>query len=335
MASLTLSESDNLNKKIVTWGYDTLVSLGYTVKEKSPEIVLRTHWSFVARYETTNGYIYLKHTPEQIALEASIIKCLHDQFHAGVPTVIAHSEELFAFLMKDAGSSLRGILNKQFDTELLCKSIEQFTSIQVTVADQINVFLDMGVPDWRLDKLPALFEQCLSETDLLQDDGLSDSEINKLKSLVPTVAKLCSKLSGYGIKQTIVQPDCNPNNMLVTADSQKITIIDFGEISITHPFFSLINCMFVLKKRHGLLEEDERYKQIKDACLKNFLNTVSKKQLEEAWRTAQTLWFVYDVLAQFRFIHACGKESIMSFQPGKLSNTLRDFIVGTAAFDLQ
>ena len=146
---------------------------------------------------------------------------------------------------------------------------------------------------------------------------------------------LCSKLSSYGIKQTIVQPDCNPNNMLVTSDSQKITIIDLGEIAITHPFFSLLNYMFVLKKRHGLIEEDDRYHQIKDACLKSFLNTVPYKQLEEAWGIAQKLWFVYDVLAQFRFIHACGKEKIMSFQPGKLSHTLRDFMVRAAAVEIR
>lgn len=333
MGSKTPSENENLNKEIEGWGYDTLLSLGYTVVNKLPETVLSTHWSFVACYETTEGYIYLKHTPEQIALEASIIKCLHDQFHASVPTVIAHNVQLCAFLMKDAGSSLREILKKHFDTELLCKAIEQFTSLQVLVSEHINVFLDMGVPDWRLDKLPALFEQCLSETDLLHADGLTDAEICELKTLVPTVARLCSKLADYPIKQTIVQPDCNPNNMLVTEDSQRITIIDFGEISITHPFFSLINCMFVLKKRHGLLEENERYQQIKDACLNNFLNSASKKQLEEAWGTAQNLWFVYDVMAQFRFIHACGKEKIMSFQPGKLSHTLRDFMVRCNAID--
>ena len=327
------SDNEELHKEVVHWGYDTLISLGYAIKAKLPEVVQNTHWSYVARYETTDGYIYLKHTPEQIALEASIIKCLHDQFHAAVPTVIAHSEQLCAFLMKDCGSSLREILNQRFDTQLVCKAIEQFTSLQVTVSDHINVFLDIGVPDWRLDKMPALFEQCLSQTDLLRSDGLTNAEIRKLKTMVPTVARLCSKLSSYGIKRTIVQPDCNPNNMLVTADSQKITIIDLGEVSITHPFFSLLNCMFVLKKRHGLLEEEQRYQQIKEACLKNFLNTASTKQLEKAWETAQTLWFVYDVLAQCRFIQACGKEKIMAFQPGKLCHTLREFIIKCTLID--
>src|SRR6202021_730260 len=114
-----------------------------------------------------DGYNYLKATPELLSLEASIIHILHDQFHASVPEVIAHNTELNCFLMKDAGRSLREILKKQFDAALLCKAIDQFTSIQLTVADHVNIFLDIGVPDWRLDKLPALYKQLLSQKDLL------------------------------------------------------------------------------------------------------------------------------------------------------------------------
>lgn len=62
-----------------------------------------TPWSYVRRFETFEGYIYLKQTPEQLALDATIIKTLHDQFHAPVPIVIADNSELNCFLMKDAG----------------------------------------------------------------------------------------------------------------------------------------------------------------------------------------------------------------------------------------
>jgi len=334
MGSKTPSENENLNKEIIAWGYDTLLSTGYTVKNKIPEFVLSTHWSFVARYETTDGYIYLKHTPEQIALEASILKLLHDQFNASVPKVIAHNPKLCGFLMKDAGRSLRERLKLHFDTDLLCKAIDQFTSLQVDVADHIDVFFDMGVPDWRIDKLPDLFEQFLLEEDILLLDGLSDEEISKLKTLVPTVATLCNKLSDYSIKQTIVQPDFNDNNNLISEDLQKITIIDLGEISVSHPFFSLLNCMWVIKKHHGLTDKDDRYQQIMDACLKNFKNKESKKQLKKAWEIAKILWFVYEVMGQYRLIRACGKERIISFQHGKLSNTLREFMARCDTTDM-
>ncbi len=157
MTTEPVTGNDNLNKEIIQWGCKYLSSHGYTLKSNLPENVQNTPWSYVVRFATSDGYIYLKHTPELLALEASIIQILHDQFHASVPEVIAHNAELNCFLMKDAGKSLREILKQQFDAALLCKAIDQFTSLQLAVADHVNVFLDIGVPDWRLDKLPDLY----------------------------------------------------------------------------------------------------------------------------------------------------------------------------------
>ena len=68
--------------------------------------------------------------------------------------------------------------------------------------------------------------------------------------------------------------------------SQDITIIDLGEIAISHPFFSLINCLEQIKKHHALTDEDDTYLRIKDACLKNYMNCESKKHLSDAFLTA-------------------------------------------------
>src|SRR5690606_29027590 len=130
-------------KDIIQWACKCLSSLGYALKSKLPEKVLKTPWSYVLRFETSEGYIYLKHTPALLALEASIIQILHDQFYASVPTVIAHNTELNCFLMKDAGRPLRDILKQKFDTELLCKAIDQFTSLQIATADNLDAFLDI------------------------------------------------------------------------------------------------------------------------------------------------------------------------------------------------
>ena len=138
-------------EEISQWGCKYLSSHGYTLKSNLPEIVQKTPWSYVIRFATTDGYIYLKHTPELLALEVSIIQILRDKFHASVPIIIVNNTELNCFLMKDAGKSLREILKTQFDAALFCKAIDQFTSIQLAVADHVNLFLDIGVPVWRLD----------------------------------------------------------------------------------------------------------------------------------------------------------------------------------------
>jgi len=327
MKTEPITENDRLNKEIIQWGCKCLTSLGYKLKSNLPENVLNTPWSYLVRFETFDGYIYLKHTPALFALEPTIIQILHDQFHASVPIVIAHNAELNCFLMKDAGRTLREILKKKFDEALICRAIEQFTSLQIAVADHVDIFLDIGVPDYRLDKLPGLYKELISQKDLLIADGLSEVEICKLEELLPKISNLCKKLSDYSIKQTIVQPDFNDNNTLIDVLSKEITIIDLGEIVISHPFFSLLNCLEQIKKHHALTDEDYTYLRIKDACFKKYMIFFeSKENFSDAIATAHLLHVVYGISYQYRFMIACGKERLMSFQHWKLSNLLKEFM---------
>ncbi len=329
----SMPTNDNLHQEIIQWACKCLASLGYRLKNDLPENVKNTPWSYVARFETTDGYIYLKYMPKLIALEASIIQILRDTFHATVPIVIAHNTELSCFLMKDAGRSLRELLKEKFDATLLCKAIDQFTALQLAVADRVDVLLEIGVPDWRLNKLPDLFRNVISQKDLLIADGLSEAEVNDLEVLFPKVVYLCQKLSDYAIKQTMVQPDFNDNNNLIDDKSQNITLIDLGEIAISHPFFSLINCLHVIKKHHALTDKDGTYLRIKDACLKNYMHFESKENLSDAFSMAHVLWFVYDICAQYRLMIACGTARIVSFQQGKLCNLLKEFTAKCITID--
>ena len=327
MTSDLVAQNNNLNNEIIKWGCAYLSSHGYTLKSSLPENVKNTPWSYVIRFVTSDGYIYLKHTPKMLALEAIIIQILHDQFHVSVPEIIARNAELNCFLVKDADRPLREMLKKQFNVTLLCKAIDQFTSLQLAVADHVNIFLDIGVPDWRLDKLSDLYKQLLSQKDMLIADGLSEIEINELEALLPMISNLCKKLSDYSIKQTIVQPDFHDNNMLINDETKKITFIDLGEIAISHPFFSLITCLQQAKKHHALTDKDDAYLQLVDACLKNHMNVESKQHLLEAFAMARILWLVYGILCQYRLILACDKEKLMSFQHGKWSDSLREFMI--------
>jgi hypothetical protein len=332
MKTVLVPEDESLKKKIVEWGCQHLTSLGYTLNNNLPETVQNTPWSYVVRFATSDGYIYLKNTPALLALEAPITQILHDEFHAAVPKVIAHNAELNCFLMKDAGNSLRGILKIEFNATLLRKAIEQFTSTQVAVADHVQVFLDLGVPDWRLDKLSGLFQQLLSQTDILIADGLSSTEINELEKQFSKVSNLCKHLSNYSIKQTIVQCDFHDNNIVVD-DAMRVTCIDLGEIVISHPFFSLIGCLRQVQTHHGLTEY-EAHLQLMDAGLKNFLPMESKKHLEEAFMLAKTLWFIYESLGQYRLMIACDKVKFTSFQRhGKLSGQLKEFMKACITMD--
>ena len=107
----------------------------------------------------------------------------------------------------------------------------------------------------------------------------------------------------YKIKQSIVQPDFNDNNTLIADKSEDITIIDLGEIAISHPFFSLINCLYQAKKHYAVTNKDDDYIKLEDACLNNYMIFGSKKYLLEALEIARILCFIYwsfgEVIALF------------------------------------
>jgi hypothetical protein len=322
-----MAEYDSQKRKVTQWGYEYLSSHGYTLKSSQAEEVQDTPWSYVVRFETSSGYIYLKNTPELLSLESKVTQILHNQFHSPVPVVIESNSDLNCFLMKDAGDPLRTLLKKNFNVDFLCKAIHQFTSIQLAVADQVNIFLDIGVPDWRLDKLPDLYQHLLSKKDLLIADGLSAIEIAELEALLPIVSNLCKKLSTYAIKQTLVQCDFHDNNILIDDKTKNITHIDLGEIVISHPFFSLIGCLRQAKFHHALIEQDDTYLRLSDACLKNYRPFETKSNLLEVFSIARKLWFVYEALAQYRLRLACDEARFITVQRhGRLSGQLREFM---------
>lgn len=329
-----LIENSKLIKAIVEWGRQSLLSHGYTLKSDLPETVQDTPWSFVVRYVTSAGYVYLKYTPKQLALEAAIIRLLRSPFRAAVPEVIADNAQLQCFLMKDAGEPLRAVLKRQFDAALLAKAIDQFTSMQLTVADHVHRFLDIGVPDWRLHQLAQLFRQLLGQEEVLIEDGLSKIEIETLILLLPKVDDLCQRLSGYAIQQTLVQCDFHDNNILVDALSRNITFIDLGEIVISHPFFSLIGCLQQVQYHHALRDEQDAYRQLIEIGFKHYRDVESTEGLAEAFAIAQVLWFLYEGLAQYRLMCACDPIRFKAFQRhGKLRDALQNFRSACFAFD--
>lgn len=315
------------NNEAIQWGLEYLSSHGYILKSNHPENVQIKPWSYVIRYDTSAGWIYLKQTPTLIALEAVITKILHDQFHAPVPKVIASNAKLDCFLMKDAGNPLRAILKKQFDEKLLCRTVDVFTAMQISVSKDIDALINIGVLDYRLNKLPDLYQKLVLKKDILISDGLAENEIDKLESMIPTVFDLCMKLSEYAIPQTLVQPDFHDNNTLIDSATQKITIIDLGEVVISHPFFSLINFLQQIKKHYGLDEQDIAYQKIHAACFENFTQFESKENLLIVFELTKFLLPIYGALAHYRLIEACDKTQLESYYGrGKLSTELKAFM---------
>ncbi len=239
--------------EIFKWGVDTLVSNGYTI-EHSPESVLSTPWSTVIRFITNTDHFYLKQTPSALFLssEPMIMQLLETQFAASVPAIIASNDDLHCFLMQDAGNPLRKTLKIAFKSELLCQAITQYAKVLRSTESSIEMFLRLGIPDWRLSQLPMLYEKITNKTDFLKTEGISDKELQTLQDLGPQFVGQCKLLSNYAIPETLGYHDFNDKNVLYNPKTKKMTFGDWGETAIIHPFFSLYNCLSQAITYHGI-----------------------------------------------------------------------------------
>jgi len=319
-----------MNNQIQTlnWGTNCLVANGCSI-EHPPEIVLSTPWSTMIRFSTSAGDFYLKQTPPAISAEPQIIQLLSKQFHASVPLVIDSNDDLHCFLMRDAGQNLRGILKAEFKPELLCQAITQYAAIQRSTEDRLEKFFKLGVPDWRLDKLPMLYDQMISHADFLKADGVTDQELQTLQALRPQLLAQCELLSSYGIPETIGIPDFNDNNTLFDPNTKSMTFIDWGEATITHPFFSLYNCLEQAITHHGIREADQTYNKLLDACHENWLALATKDQLLEVFNLAMQLRSIYGVLGGYRLMVSVDLQALNTFyanKPNRLAKAFRKYI---------
>lgn len=326
----------NDQTSIVKWGTDYLVSTGYSLLGP-PEILLSTPWSTVVRFPTAAGNVYLKETAPSLALEPKVFRLLTEKFHARVPDVIAINDDLHCFLSKDAGIPLRPVLKAEFRPDLLCRAIKEFAAIQRSTEEYIDEFLGMGIPDWRLDKLPLLYDQMVNQTDFLKTEGITDDEMKTLRKLSPHFSSQCELLSNYGIPATLGFHDFHDNNILIDPATEKMTFIDFGETSILHPFFSLYTCLWQSIKHHRVKKGDQIYQKLQNACFENWLEIETKDKLLEAFTIAKHLWSIYSALDSYRVMTIVDLQFYRSFyanRPSLLAAYLREYMVHQKTKDL-
>jgi len=310
------------NNESIEWAQGYLMTNGYVI-EGFPELVRAMPWSIVTRFSTSKGSIYLKEMAPLFSLEPTLIKTLTEWDEDSVPRVISINKELRCFLMEDAGIQLSKHLKTNFQMDLLVKAVTMCAKSQYKAVSHVDALLSIGVPDWRLAKLPNLYRQLLNQEAILQNDGLTAAEIKALHTLHPTVLRLCDRLSWYKIPETLEHTDFHDSNILLKDGC--LTIGDWGDAVISHPFFSLASYLNKVTRYYDVKETDERYTHLRNAYLNIWLEFASKDQLIEAFHLAKRLRPCQVALSFIRVKMCPTLDSSFCFT-GYIATALRDFM---------
>jgi aminoglycoside/choline kinase family phosphotransferase len=314
-----------MNNAHIQWVRSILENKNYQIQSDTPDVIQDNPWSMVYRFKTNQGLIFLKQVPSELSLEPNVINLLRTEFHANVPFIIAENKEQHCFLMKDAGIQLHHYLKQRFNTDILIQTMQTYSNLQISIINHTQQFFNLGVPDWRLEKLPSLYRDLIHQEVLLIEDGLSKDELIKLKQLESKLSFLCERLASYKIKDTFGHADFHDKNILINPDTGQTTIIDLGEVVITYPFFSLHNCLHMAKENFSLT--DNQYHQLQLTCLEPWIKLESQRNLFDILSIINQCWSIHATLGEYRLIQSVKKTNFKNLhRQGRFSRKLRYWI---------
>lgn len=247
-------------------------------------------WSTVLRVPTSAGDIYFKAVIPDLAYEASLTQTLSHWYPDCVPQILATDRQQGWLLMLDGGMRLRESLETTDDIQHWETLLPSYAKLQQESAQHVDELLELGVCDRRLSVLPIRFQELLRDGEALglnHSNGLNSDEYQQLQNSVDVVARLCEKLSAFGVPETLHHGDLHDGNVFICDGYYRF--FDWGDSSISHPFFSLHSIYDSLKRRFEMRNDSPWFGRLKVCYLQSWAEYDTKEKLEAAFDLAQQL----------------------------------------------
>ncbi|HET6908528.1 MAG TPA: phosphotransferase [Mycobacteriales bacterium] len=237
---------------------DALDWLHRHVQATSPvEVTRQRPWSTVARTTDADGVVWFKACAPVQAFEPRLTAGLSDRWPDRVPEVIAWNENDAWMLLRDAGVLLRQHGNPP---EVWLQVLPRYSELQRGEAARVAEHLAVGVPDLRVETLPAKLPELLQH-ELPFDSGAAA----KVERFASTFAGWCEELAAHGIPASIQHDDLHHGNVYL--DDGRTRVLDWGDSSISHPFASAVVTFRFLEQINGLPPDDPWFARLRDAYL--------------------------------------------------------------------
>jgi hypothetical protein len=232
--------------------------IGSAVPSAGPLSLLQTEtWGAVFSVDADDDLLWFKACAPTHAFEVPLTASLSVRWPRTVTDVLAHDVERRWLLMADAGEPLRTLGNPP---ERWQDVLPSYAELQMGETAHVAEHLNQAVPDLRLERLPALFNLLLRA-----DLPLNASERAAVDAFAPRFGALCRELASGGIGPSVQHDDLHMNNVYVKGDA--LRVLDWGDASIAHPFFSLFEVFRFLHEVNRLPPGDPWFNRLRDAYL--------------------------------------------------------------------
>jgi hypothetical protein len=283
-------------------------------------------WSTVFYVPTSDGSVFFKASADVLSHEPALTQTLSLLEPRYLPKILAVNVKKGWMLMGDGGGTLREVIKADRDIRHWEKLLPLYAELQIKVASILPDLLALGTPDRRLATLPEQFDNLLRNKELLligQPEGLDAAEYQRLQKMPSEIACLSEQLAASAIPESIHHGDLHDANIFLNND--QYVFFDWGDSSISHPFFSLRTVFVSIEISLGLEEGAAVFDEIRDCYLKLWARYEPYENLLNTFELASRLSPIVSALGYFHVMSSLD-EPLSSDYKGAIPGLLQEFL---------
>ena len=318
------TESDWLDK-VSSWIFTELSQLGIATTGPIEQPHIRP-WSIVLRIPTLEGAVYFKDCAGDLIFEPALTQKMSSWYPDHMPKILAVNLENGWMLMEDGGTTLREVIRADRDISHWEKLLPLHAELQIKITDHLPELLALGAPDRQLATLPEKYNNLLNNKNYLlldQPDGITSAEYDRLINMTTRVEDISEKLAASPIPESVHHGDFHDANIFLNDDH--FVFFDWGDCSVSHPFFSLRTVCVSLEYSLDLEEYPPEFDGLRDVYLHSWMQYDSFENLLNTFNLAGRLSPICSALGYLQTMSTYD-DSLGSDYAGAIPGLLQEFL---------
>lgn len=274
------------------WIEEQAHQLGYSIVGQSRSVHARP-WSTVLQVPTDRGSLYFKAGGPTQAFEPGLLRLLSERSPQNTLPLLAAEKSRGWSLMPDGGQTLRQIGEGKPNFFAWRQILLQYVELQIASSKWQTEMLTCGVPKTSSQYLIEMYSTILGDDELSLvgegEDFLTIIQYERLQRNAPVIKDMFAELDGFDIPLCLEHGDLHDANIFV--QDERYILFDWGDASLTHPFFTLLLPIRHLADKLGVSEYAEHPDLIvlRDNYLQPWVQFASQDHLLKAWSLANHL----------------------------------------------
>ncbi|WP_226537354.1 phosphotransferase [Fictibacillus halophilus] len=282
--------------KVENWIKDVLRDEGNLSLSGKLTEVKKTDFSLVLLVQVNTGNLYFKATRFSTHHEAAVSRYFHTMYPGKSTEIVRIQETEGWLLMKELG----GVPIRQLkDKEIWKAALTEYAQLQVSEISNIDGLSSMNVPNRTLSTMK---KEIIQHLEGMCDTGLSTEEKEAVMNLQPALIAMCDELEQLVPVHSIDHGDLHSANIQYV--NGKLVFLDWGDSSITHPFFST---RVFWNSLYELVDNDSDWLKVIDEFrphyLKAWTTIASMEKLEKALKISDQLACVHRAISWYSYLN--------------------------------